>query len=78
MIGCAASVEMFDSRVAPMNAPTMPGMPSLATVRRSTLPNFQWLTPAASVVPTCAKFTAKLACAAVAPPIRAMVVAVIP
>ncbi len=67
MNGAAFSVDSADSSVAPRNAPTAPGTPSLRTSFQSTLPKRQCEAPEASVVPTSARCTEALAVAGLIP-----------
>ena len=53
--------------VAPAKAPTAPGSAMRSTTRQSTLPNRQWATPAASVVPISARWTDAEAAAGATP-----------
>src|SRR5690606_12973302 len=76
--GAAFSVDSDDSTVAPRKAPTAPGPPSLTTIGQSMFLNFQCDRPAASVVPSSARWTAALACAAPRPLSTSNVVAVTP
>ncbi len=78
MSGAACSVARDDSTVAPTNAPTAPGAPSLATIAQSMFLNFQCDKPDAKVVPTSARCTAALAWAAPMPDSTSSVVAVTP
>ena len=57
VIGFAESVAMWERRVAPVAAPIAPGTPRVRTTRQLTLPNRQWLSPEARVVPTSAAWT---------------------
>ena len=76
--GAACSVASEDNTVAPTNAPTAPGAPSLSTSAQSMFLNFQCDRPEANVVPTSARCTAALACAAPTPESTSSVVAVTP
>ena len=53
--GAASSVDSEDNAVAPRNAPTAPGTPSLATMPQSMFLNRQCDNPDANVVPTSAR-----------------------
>ncbi len=76
--GAACSVDSADNNVAPRNAPTAPGAPSLSTKAQSMFLNFQCDRPEAKVVPTSARCTAALAWAAPTPDSTSSVVAVTP
>ena len=63
--GLAALRVRLLSTVAPRKAPAAPGMPSCRATFQSTLPNFQWLSPEAAVVPSSATCTTAEALAGV-------------
>ena len=78
VIGAAASVEILESTVAPINAAMAPGTPSRKTVFQSTLPKRAWLRPDIAVVPSSAVWTTAEAWAGPRPARRRMVVEVTP
>ena len=67
MIGAAASVDRWDSTVAPRKAPIAPGPAIRATTRQSTFCSRQWEMPEAMFVPSSEKCTEAEAAAGVRP-----------
>lgn len=65
--GAANALDTPDRTVAPTKAPTAPGMPTRHTTPQSTLPNLQWDTPEATVVPISATCTVAEATAGLVP-----------